>query len=298
MNKIPYQKPHASYEAQIEKMVSRGLIVQDKEHALKILSNISYYRLGVYSHSFEQDHSTHQFITGTTFEQIVSLYEFDRKLRLLVLDALERIEVSFRTQWVYHMSAHYGSHAHLNEKAHTKYWKHTCEELTRELKRSDEEFIRRSIAKYDSETPPIWAVSEIMSFGLMSKWYKNLRVSSVRKDVARLYQVHPDILESWMQHLSVVRNTCAHHSRLWNRRFERIAPAHTHNHRVLQSSYFADGHPLSNSLLIIVYLLDIIEPANSWRSRFFRLLDSCSVINYGEMGFTDGWRELEMWKEK
>lgn len=198
MPKRPFTKPHIPYEEQVKKLASRGMVIDDRAEAIRTLQHINYYRLGIYWHTFEANHDSHQFIPGTKFSDVVKLYDFDRKLRLLVLDAIERVEVSLRTQWTYHLSKAYGPHAHMVEKAHSKEWEGTVKDLGKELKRSDETFIKRIMQKYDDASPPIWAASEIMSFGLLSKWYKNLRVNTVRKNIARVYGVHPDILQSWM----------------------------------------------------------------------------------------------------
>lgn len=291
MNKPLYNKPHISYEDQVEKLISRGMAVADRAAAIHILQHVNYYRLGVYWHSFEQDHVAHTFRAGTRFEDVVALYEFDRLLRSLVMDAIERIEVSFRTQWTYHLSAAYGSHAHMVQKAHSAAWPYTVEELNREIARTDEIFIKRLMQKYGDASPPIWAVSEIMSFGLMSKWFKNLRVNTVRKNIAHIYGVHPDILESWMQHLCVVRNSCAHHSRLWNRRFDRAAPKHP----VMLQPEFVPGHPLANTLVILLYLLDVISPGHHWRQRFTALLEQYPAVPLAEMGLAPNWQKQTIW---
>lgn len=294
----PYAKPHISYEEQVQKLAERGLRIQNFDYARNTLMHINYYRLGVYWHSFESSHDSHLFIKNTSFEDIVALYEFDRKLRLLVLDAIERIEVSFRTQWTYHMSEAYGSHAHMVDKAHSAAWHDTVKDLQKELKRSDEVFIKRLIRKYDDSSPPIWAASEIMSFGLLSRWFKNLRVNTVRKNISRMYDVHPDVLQSWMQHLTVLRNNCAHHSRLWNRQFGRVAPIIPRCHPILSSSQFSKGYPLANSLVIILYLLDIISPSHGWRTRFIDLVNSYPTVSVDDMGLPNNWQDLELWNKQ
>lgn len=292
--KPSYSKPHNTFDQQVDRLISRGMIIKDRAFAIHTLERTNYYRLGVYWHTYEQDHTSHQFIKGTRFEDVVALYEFDRNLRLLVFDAIERIEISFRAQWTYYLSAAYGSHAHMNGKAHSPEWAKTVEELEKEVARTDELFIKRILRKYGDSSPPIWAVCEIMSFGLVSKWFKNLRVNTVRKNIANMYKVHPDILESWMQHLCVVRNNCAHHSRLWNRQFDRAAPRHP----VKLNSQFVAGHPLANTLVIILYLLDIISPSHDWRQRFCALLDSYPSVPINEMGLAKNWHESDIWKKK
>jgi abortive infection bacteriophage resistance protein len=295
--KHPYNKPHISYDEQVDKLASRGMVIDDRDEAIRTLQHINYYRLGVYWHSYEVDHTSHYFAPNTRFSDIVALYDFDRKLRLLVLDAIERIEVSIRTQWTYHLSQAYGAHAHMIAKLHSKDWQKTVEDLHKEVRRSDEVFIRRIMQKYPESSPPIWAVSEIMSFGLLSKWYKNLRVNTARKKIASMYQVHPDILQSWMQHLTVIRNNCAHHSRLWNRHFDRAKPMHPQHHPVISSHDFVSGHQLFNTLTIILYLLDIISPGHAWRQRYSALVKEHPTVPLKEMGFPDDWPKRAIWQQ-
>ena len=106
--KVKYNKPPTSFEQQLSILESRGMSVPDKQRALHYLAHINYYRLGAYWLPFESDHNGHTFHDGTNFEQVLELYVFDRELRLLVMDAIERIEVSIRTQWAYHFSHKYG----------------------------------------------------------------------------------------------------------------------------------------------------------------------------------------------
>lgn len=296
MTKPSYTKSHKSYDEQVDQLISRGMVINDRDLAIRTLQQVNYYRLGVYWYSYETDHVTHQLRAGTHFEDVVALYEFDRKLRLMVLDAIERIEVSFRAQWTYHLSKHHGCHAHMNESIHNQAWLGTLSELSGCINRPDEEFINSFMEKYSNASPPIWAVSEIMSFGLLSKWFKNLQDNAVRKDIARIYGLHPDTLSSWLQNLTVVRNNCAHHSRLWNRRFGRVRPTIPRRNPKFAGTAFCNQDPLSNSLTLILYLLDIISPGHDWRTRFIALVNSHPTVPLNEMGFVTGWQTHPIWR--
>ena len=98
LEKVKYNKPPTTYEQQIELLERRGMQVTDKPRAQHYLSHINYYRLGAYWLPFEANHDGHSFRKGTSFEQVLDLYVFDRELRLLVMDGIERVEVSVRTQ--------------------------------------------------------------------------------------------------------------------------------------------------------------------------------------------------------
>lgn len=110
---------------------------------------------------FEKNHDTHEFKAGTHFDTVLALYNFDRELRLLILDAIERIENSMRTQWTYHIGHNHGSHAHLDEKLAINQYRYeqNLEIMKREVERSDEIFIRHAKEKYVEPMPAIWVVS-------------------------------------------------------------------------------------------------------------------------------------------
>jgi abortive infection bacteriophage resistance protein len=110
---LKFIKPAKSFDEQLELLISRGMQVRDREKALNHLSHINYYRLEAYWLPYEVSRATHQFADNTDLNTILSHYLFDREFRLLLLDAIERIEVSFRTQWAYHISHSYGPHGYL-----------------------------------------------------------------------------------------------------------------------------------------------------------------------------------------
>lgn len=118
--KKPYIKPPFTFEQQIEQLIARGLRVEDKKATILSLSSINYYRLSAYWYPFKERNSKgevlDQFVESSGFNQVLSLYEFDRKLRLLMLDAIERVEVAIRAQITYHLSHQYGAFGYLNPK--------------------------------------------------------------------------------------------------------------------------------------------------------------------------------------
>lgn len=122
------------------------------------LAHLNYYRIGAYWLPFELDHSQHKLRTDITFEDVLDLYVFDRELRLLVMDAIERFEVSLRTQWAYHLAHTYGSHAYLDSSIFVDQnsYLSTLSILAGEIGRSRETFIEHLLSTYDEAMPPIW----------------------------------------------------------------------------------------------------------------------------------------------
>ncbi|MGB3519772.1 MAG: Abi family protein [Elainellaceae cyanobacterium] len=227
---MQFNKPPLTITDQIALLLDRGLLIPDRNQASHYLTHLNYYRLGAYWLPFEVDHTTHQFLPGTQFDDVLSLYVFDREFRLLVLDAIERIEVSIRSAWAYQMAHRHGPHCHLNRALFNSKWDYGRHSLSlkKELARSKEAFILHLTDKYDEDLPPIWATVEVMTFGQLSNWYSNTRQRQDRNAIAAGYGLDEKILTSLLHHLTIVRNICAHHARLWNREFPVIIRCQPH----------------------------------------------------------------------
>lgn len=277
----------------------RGMTVAAPETAEFYLRHLNYYRLAAYWLPFESDHQSHRFRAGTTFEQVLNLYVFDRELRLLVLDAIERIEVSMRARWAYELAHRHGPYAHLDPflTRNPHHWTSNLENLKREVDRADETFIRHLREKYAEELPPVWAVCEVMSLGLLSRWYRNLKPDGTRSAIAKTYGVDERTLQSWLHHLSTVRNVCAHHSRLWNREFT-VTPTIPNPAPVaLRGQFVGSSRKIYNSLTIMLHLMNVIAPDHHWKKHLLTLIDAHAIPTEA-MGFPNAWETLDAWLEK
>lgn len=275
------------------------MIIPDHGRAEHYLSHLNYYRLGAYWLPFELDHATHQLEPNTNFDQVLDLYIFDRELRLLVMDAIERFEVSLRTQWAYHLAHKYGAHAYLDQQIFRdlKRYNQSKSKLLIEIKRSHETFIEHYKRTYTSpEHPPIWAVVEVMSYGLLSMLFGNLKHRFDRNRVVNIYQLDERIVVSLMHHLTMVRNICAHHGRLWNRKFT-ITFARPKNgpNDLLQSLSSANTRNLYNSLVMLEYLVEVISPDSRWGEHLVELLEKHGAVDVGFMGFPSNWKQRPIW---
>lgn len=297
MSKRPYIKRAISYAEQVELLRSRGMLIDDQPEAEFYLQHINYYRLGAYWLSFEADHATHRFNPGTTFKQVLNLYIFDRELRLLVMDAMERLEVSVRTQWAYHLGRMHGSHAQLDSSIAFRHdrWVANIELLEKEVDRSEEVFIKHMITTYSEALPPVWASCEVMSLGLLSRWYANLKPMSTRSAIASVYGVDQRVFASWLHHLTLVRNVSAHHSRLWDREFS-VTPTLPQRPLHLAAQFQRNSRKLYNSLLILLHCMDLISPQHHWRRRLSGLIDYHGVT-VSKMSFPPNWKTQVLWQE-
>ncbi|STX29793.1 AbiD phage protein-like [Legionella beliardensis] len=293
-------KPFKTIEQQIELLVKRGLIINnDTAHYLQ---HLNYYRLSGYWIPFQEDLKTHNFKKGTTFSSVLNLYIFDRELRLLLLDVIERIEVSVRTQWAYHFAEDYGPEAYFNcELSKNRYWHaQNLIILKKDIERSDELFIKHFLP----DNPPIWAICEIISFGLLSKWLKDLKPSKTRNKIGKIYNLDYSVLISFIEHLAYLRNLCAHHNRVWNRRMTKtltIPISKPHNlicnfeqessNNIMKEA----SRKIYNTLVMIIYFLSIISPNNHFKNKLIDLITEHS-IDVKMMGFPIDWKSRPIWK--
>jgi abortive infection bacteriophage resistance protein len=292
-----FNKKPKSLDEQIDLLELRGMIVDDRESAKFYLQHINYYRLRAYWLTFESDLISHQFIKNTRFQDVLELYIFDRELRLLVLDAIERIEVSVRSQWAYQLAHLHGSHAHLDPTLfNPRFWQRNIDDLTREVKRSEELFIQHFQTSYIEPLPPVWAVCEVMSLGLLSRWYGSLRLTKTQTAIAKVYGVRAEILGSWLHHLSVIRNICAHHSRLWNRDFAVVPQLPTSKNNPTMPQFVTGSRKVYNTLVILLYLMDQVSPQHLWRSRLLTLLSSHTHF-LTAMNFPQDWINRSIWNK-
>lgn len=298
---MKYTKPFLSLQQQVDQLVRRGMTVNDRQRAEYYLQHISYYRLRAYWLPCEVPaaQGDHAFRSGTDFDDILDLYVFDRKLRLLVMDVMERVEVSLRTRWAYVLGMHYGAHAFEDNTLFRDNTKHRkcLNSLDEELQRSHETFIKHYRSTYSQpEMPPLWMVSEILTFGQLSQWFGNLRHGKDRIEIARPYKLDEQVLASLGHHLAYVRNVCAHHSRLWNRELT-ISMKLPNHPRPLRAS-FNDQSPkrIYNTLVILMYLLDQISPGSTWRTNVCDLIAAHPKVDLAAMGFPADWQRRAIWQ--
>jgi abortive infection bacteriophage resistance protein len=241
----------------------------------------------------------HQFLHGAHFDRVMKLYAFDRSLRLLVMDAVEQVEVSVRTQWAYHLSMAHGAHAYLDPAIFRRIDTHRrcLMALSEEIDRSQETFVDHYRKTYtDPALPPIWAVCEVMSFGQLSRWVSNLKLRKDRQRIAEIYDLDESVFCSFLHHLTHVRNLCAHHGRLWNRRFT-ITMQIPSIRPIRACAWFnppADRQ-VYNTLVMLGALLEVIEPGTTWPSRVRILVEGSQNIEPIAMGFPGNWGSYPFW---
>lgn len=278
--KQSFSKPFFTLDEQLAQLKSRGMKFHDEKTAKHYLEHLNYYRLGGYWLPFEANHETHTFNDDVYFEDVLNFYIFDRELRLLLLDVIERIEVSIRSKFAHHLAQIHGAHAHLKPElfySKIKYSK-TILNLKSEIDRNKNElFIKHHFDKYNEELPPIWVCVEVMTLGQISNWYSNLQERQERQIIAKNYGLDEKIFSSFLHHLTTVRNVAAHHSRLWNRKFtiDFVLPKHP----VVLNKKFnqASKKYIYNTFVMCEYLMNTISKDSMWKIKLEKLIQDHSV---------------------
>ena len=282
-------KPPLSFEEQLDLMIGRGLIVNDRLLATRGLAESNYYRLRGYWLTYE---SGNRFKPGVTFEQIWDTYELDADLRNWMWHAIAPIEIKARTQFAYHMSRECGPIAHENARYFRSTQAHarSIASLTRERNRALKDGVPcvvHNIEKYGDL--PIWAAVEKMSMGTISQLYGNLNPdnNNVAKLIAQNFRIKPFLLKSWLRHLTYIRNICGHHSRLYNRIITTRA-------NLLKANSGYGGDKEFPTLLVLKRIYERSWP-DRWSMLFEDLLNAFEQrpdVSLLPMGFPENWRTI------
>ena len=290
-------KPFRSYAQQLQTLENRGLYIPDRDKAEHILQHFNYYRLSAYRFPFEQ--APDQFKPGTSFDDLWNIYQFDRRLRHLVSEACKSLEISVRARWAYVLSEQHGAQAYEDPSHFSDSRRHTqhLHSIDRELERSHEVFIEHYRSQYGLHRPPIWAACEVMSFGLLSRFYENIQQVRLKKQIAKTYDLSHQVLGSLLTHATYLRNLCAHHSRLWNRSFTITTQLPQRNPRCLVSALHpSSDRKIYNSLVMLAHINSIVHQHDDWKQRLKEHLNALNRPDHSEMGFPVDWFDCSFWK--
>ena len=295
-----YEKPPLTFERQADLLLSRGM-QGDRETMILRLQSVNYYRLSGYWYPFRNPDDS--FRPGLTFDTVWNRYVFDRHLRILIMDAIERIEITVRTQIAYHHAHRYGAFGYTDDphslpQLDTQKYSDLHQRIKDEIERSREVFVNHFHRKYGDSHAflPIWMATEVMTFGSVLSFFRGVD-STIQKDISKFFDVPDVVLESWLLTLNVIRNICAHHGRLWNRELG-IKPKLPNPRKHPQWNF---PKPIPNQRVFIIlticrYCLNRIAPQSHWSSRMFSLLERFPDIPRINMGFPNNWEELTLWK--
>ena len=295
---MKFSKLPLSFSEQADLLLHRGLIA-DHNELISVLKQVNYYRLSGYWFPFKNPDNT--FKPATTLQKVIERYKYDQSLRLLIFEGVGILEVTLRTQTIYHIAHSCGPFGYTNRDNLPNITKTRFNQLhvsiVEEQKRSKEVFIRHFYTKYgDSHRClPIWIAGEILTFGMFLTLFRGIPVN-IKQQIARQYNISDKVLESWLRALNGVRNTCAHHARLWNRElgYRPMIPRQR-KHPEWHIPVEITNHRLFGILSIMLYLLNIIDYHGTWLRKLSQLIKQNPNIPLRPMGFPDNWQESPFW---
>jgi abortive infection bacteriophage resistance protein len=299
---VKYEKKALSFEQQADLLLDRGLSA-DRDQLIRRLRATSYFRLSGYLYPYRQPESDN-YLPGTTLDQIWKLYSFDQRLRTLLLDAIEAIEVYVRTQLAYHFAHDYGPFAyndpaHLPNLSRDKFvlWQSKLEQQVQRSHQSKEEYVVHFFAKYGDEHTrlPVWTLVELIDFGSTFTFFRGVN-DDIKKRIAGDLGFPDAVVKSWLLTLNTIRNRCAHHSRLWN--WELGNPVLLPTQRKFPSWHEPRLRNDRTGIILTIchQLMNRIFPSNHWQKRVFHLFDEFPDQPLDPIGLPTNWRDHPLWK--
>ena len=285
MNNI---KKFATFDEQLKIIENKGFKIINKEECLNFLKRVTYYSISAYFLPFRNpDHSIPKNIE---FKQVYKIYEFDRKIRSLIFSTIEEIELYLRTQFSYYHAQKYGAIGYENKENFNHYYSHQ-----KFLNRIKDECVIRNDKncviihhndKYKGKIP-IWVLVSFFSIGTLSRFFGNMKTEDKKIIAKSLYHTNFKYLESWLKCLTILRNKCAHYSRLYFLKFS--------NYPKLPKNLKLDiNSRLFGQILVLKFL-----HANdkSWNNNFILSLESLleeysQYIRFEDIGFPKNWKEI------
>lgn len=289
---------------QIALLKERGMSFSEEANARHYLSNISYYRLKGYWWEMQLDKVNHQFDEESWFEDVIKFYNFDRNFRLILFNAIERIEIALRTKMIYHLSLSYGGMWYLDVKLFNDKPNHNVfkKRIEKEINESSEEFIRKHKEKHPNEKPEAWKALEVLTLGSLSKLYSNINHQLPEKNIiAKEFGLHNQKdLSSWLRTITTIRNIIAHHGRLWNRVVinKYFWPQRTVSPLLNYIPNQYDRRKIFPILSAIIYLCNHTCLEHDIKPELLELFATSSDIPLYKMGFPRNWQHQPIWKNE
>lgn len=275
-------------DEQIDNLQRKKLIIDDLGQARAFLCNVSYFRF-IKAYSLGLKPKNGDYYDGVTFNQLSEIYEFNRRLRQIIFPLAENIEIRLRCSISNFFSCKYGNLGHedpnnfQNEDIHTDF----IEELNNEIARNSKNpFVINFSKNYKDGKLPLYASIELFSFGMLSKFYSNLKNEDKKAIAKDSFKVGYTYFESWIESIAYVRNICAHYGRLYNVKL------------VKQPQLYKQYKEVSNYRIfsIILCFKHLITDENLWRvftTEFEGIVEKYEKsINLNFIGLPIKWKDL------
>lgn len=287
MQKKSYQVP-LTIDEQISNLKDIGLIIDDEEAASAFLNDISYFRfIKAYSIGLKEKNGSYH--EGITFGKLKELYLFNSRFRQVLFVQIERVEINLRCRVSNYFSCKYGNLGYEDAEnfKDPNYHEQMMNDVQAEIERNKKApYVRNFQNNYQGGKLPLYAAIELFSFGTLSKFFKNMK-NTDKKAIASTYGVGYTYLESWIEHISFVRNICAHYGRLYN-----VNLAKTPS---LYRQYTEQGVSNVRVFATLICLKYMLNNNNQWKN-FVELIEEMfstyTNVKQELMGFPKEWKAL------
>ena len=305
------EKNFKNLDEQIEIFKHKGLIIEDEKYAKQILLRENYFFLNGYRHLFIKSQDNKTYKDGATFEELYSLFLFDRSFRNVLFKYLLVIENNLKSITSYQLSKKYGyrERDYLKEKNFTSAPEKQAQlnDLIRKMKRqirvngSQHSATLHYVSNYGYI--PLWILVKVLSFGIVSEMFSILKTED-QKDIARIYEIDPEEFMVYLPILANYRNLCAHEDILYNHKTQRGIPNNKYHHILNipmnnEEEYIYGKNDLYSLVIMFKYMLS----EDDFRLLIYELgyeidaldgrVDSVSLeVILDEIGFPTNWRDI------
>ena len=300
--RLSFDKPFMQPDDMVELLQHRGLGIENFQRVSHYIRNIGYYRLSAYFFPLLcQPKAEHRFKQGSKFQDALNLYRFDKKLRLFLFNEIEKVGIALRSTLANLVAAETGNIFWMTDEnlfASSDRFRRTMELVDKELRNSREEFILHFKEKYSNPYPPAWILVEILPLGVVTRMFENLADNTLRKKIAGRFGLRVPVFTSWMTVVTLTRNACCHHARVWNKEnaINPMIPRRL-NGRWINSD--VSPKRIYYNICIIKWFIDIASPNNDMSEHLQTLLAEFPMIDIRAMGFPSGnWQEEPLWSAR
>ncbi|WP_321332057.1 Abi family protein [uncultured Bacteroides sp.] len=297
--KESFCKKYSTTQQQINLLKARGLIINDEKKVADYICNIGYFRLSAYFYPFlKSPKENHVYKANSTFKQVMDIYRFDRKLRLLLFNEIEKIEVAIRSCivntacdlledifWITNPAFFYNR----------KKFDFAISSIDSEIHKSKEDFITHFKETYTDSYPPAWMIVEILPLGTLCYMYMNLKDTSLKKRIAQHFGLQIPTFNSWITILAGLRNMCCHHTRTWNRELPVIPSEPKQITHPWINSDGIDKKRMYYRICMIYYFLFTVSSNNTFKQKLKELLNHYPNVDIRAMGFPTNWEKEPLW---
>ncbi len=289
-------KAFTTVEQQIALLKSRGLSIPNEEKAAAFLTRNNYYRVSGYSLTLR---SHDVFFPSTTFQNIIDIYEFDHIFRHILLKYIEIIEVTVKSIYSYEFTKLHGPTGYRI----STYFSNLREyvriidkaEEQKERRHSHEAYLKHFIDDLNQDVP-LWAYVELLTISDISCLY-SISEENIKAAVASTLGLNhtrgPELVGKFMHSMTIIRNLCAHGSRIYNRLFEQKPSLNRREFRLLRD--LPDGTKDNSHLFgFILIMKKLLKPNefSSMKNEIVKLKNKYPFVDMKHYGFCDNWQEV------